>query len=77
MTHREEMQGESNDLRRWWHAALDELWKAEYTARRLEMERNEGDADAIRRDAIRTILGLGIGDEMYPTREQQEKKRGL
>jgi len=43
---------------------LQRLREAEASARRQEFWNNEGDADAIRRDAIRSALGLEIGDDL-------------
>jgi hypothetical protein len=40
------------------------LWGAEFSARLQDRCGNEGDGDAIRRDAIRQFLGLEIGEAM-------------
>jgi hypothetical protein len=47
------------------------LHRAEYAARVQESVGNEGDADAIRRDAIRTALGLEIGDALPPPKSDR------
>jgi len=46
------------------------LYRAEYAARAQENQGNEGDADAIRRDAMRSALGLGIGESLPAIADQ-------
>lgn len=46
---------------------IERLRDAEYRARVQESIGNEGDADAIRRNAIREVLGLEIGEAMKPS----------
>lgn len=59
------------DLRR-LEEQLESLRQAEEAAQVQDRVGNEGDADAIRRDAIRRVLGLGLYADSNPARDASE-----